>query len=73
LVRHSDASREYRGITGIVTSAVRDTMTNAMLAMTTDGDGDQQQRLPAFPVPQQHEDGIAEHHRAQRDSWLWSM
>ena len=68
LVRHLRCiSANTASMIGMVTSAVRDTMTNTMLTMKLDGDRDQQQRLPDLPVPQQRDDGIGQRHRAQRE------
>ena len=53
---------------GMVTSAVRETMTNAMLTTEAERDRAQQQRLPEFFLSRSRvHDRIGERHRAQRE------
>ena len=68
LARHFRCSiANTASMIGMVTSAVRDTITNAMLTMKLKRDRDQQQRLPDFLLPQQRDGGIGQRYRAERE------
>ena len=54
-------------MTGIVTSAVRDTMTNTMLTMKSSATAISSSACQIFFVAQQRDDGIGKRDRAERE------